>query len=194
MRVLLIDWYALQRSRSRLSAQQQLHSEPSHSEASLSSPTAERRAIWRVFLECGYALIDILDAELQAEAGMTLRWYDVLVNLEETERPVRMNELASRILASKSGLTRVIDRMEEAGLVERQRPREDRRAIEVVMTPKGAQALQAARLVHRRGIQQHFAQHLDDHAFAALLGALRPVHDHVRPLRPGRISGTPARP
>ena len=77
---------------------------------------------------------------------MTLRWYDVLVNLEEADRPVRMNELASRILASKSGLTRVIDRMEEAGLVERQRPQEDRRAIEVVMTPKGAEALRAARM------------------------------------------------
>lgn len=122
---------------------------------------------------------------------MTLRWYDVLVNLDEAEHPVRMNELASRILASKSGLTRVIDRMEEAGLVERQRPREDRRAIDVVMTPEGAQALQGARVVHRRGIQEHFAQHLDDRAFAALLDALRPVHEHVRPLRPGRISSTP---
>jgi DNA-binding MarR family transcriptional regulator len=147
-----------------------------------------------VFLECGYALIDILDAELQAEAGMTLRWYDVLVNLEEAERPVRMNELAGRILASKSGLTRVIDRMEEAGLVERQRPPDDRRAIEVVMTPKGADALQAARLVHRRGIHEHFAQHLDDSAFVALLEILRPVHAHVRPLRPGRISSTPRGP
>jgi DNA-binding MarR family transcriptional regulator len=171
-----------------------LQNELSHSEASPSSPTAEQRAIWRVFLECGYALIDILDAELQAEAGMTLRRYDVLVNLEEADRPVRMNELASRILASKSGLTRVIDRMEEDGLVERQRPPEDRRAIEVVITPKGAQALQDARLVHRRGIQQHFAQHLDDRAFAALLDALRPVHEHARPLRPGRISGTPPDP
>ena len=139
-------------------------------------------------------MIDILDAELQAEAGMTLRWYDVLVNLEEADRPVRMNELASRILASKSGLTRVIDRMEEDGLVERQRPREDRRAIEVVMTAKGAEALQAARLVHRRGIQRHFAQHLDERAFAALLDALRPVHEHVRPLRPARISRTPPAP
>jgi DNA-binding MarR family transcriptional regulator len=144
-----------------------------------------------VFLECGYALIDILDAELQAEAGMTLRWYDVLVNLEEAENPVRMNELASRILASKSGLTRVVDRMEEEGLVERQRPSGDRRTIEVVMTPKGAHALQAARVVHRRGIHEHFAQHLDDSDFAALLDVLTPVHGHVRPLRPGRISRTP---
>jgi DNA-binding MarR family transcriptional regulator len=95
---------------------------------------------------------------------------------------------------SKSWLTRVIDRMEEAGLVERQRPPEDRRAIEVVMTPKGAEALQAARVVHRRGIQEHFAQHLDDRAFAALLDALRPVREHVRSRRPGRISGSPRGP
>jgi DNA-binding MarR family transcriptional regulator len=144
-----------------------------------------------VFLECGYALIDILDAELQAEAGMTLRWYDVLVNLEEAERPVRMNELASRILASKSGLTRVVDRMEEAGLVERRRSPDDRRAIDVVMTPEGGQALAAARVIHRRGIREHFTRHLEDDDFAALLAALRPVHEHVRPLRPGRISDTP---
>src|SRR5215475_9317697 len=100
----------------------------------MSSPTQSQLADWRVFFECAYALIDILDDELSGEAGMTLRWYDVLVNLEEAEHPVRMNELASRILASKSGLTRVIDRMEEAGLVARQRPAGDRRVIEVVLT------------------------------------------------------------
>lgn len=125
---------------------------------------------------------------------MTLRWYDVLVNLEEAERPVRMNELASRILASKSGLTRVIDRMEEEGLVERTRPLADRRAIEVVMTPKGREALQAARAVHRRGIYEHFARHLDEAGFEALRDVLENVHEHVRPLRPGRISGTPRSP
>jgi DNA-binding MarR family transcriptional regulator len=147
-----------------------------------------------VFLECSYALIDILDHELQDEGEMNLRWYDVLVNLEEAEHPVRMNELAGRILASKSGLTRVIDRMEEAGLVERRPLPDDRRAIEVVMTPRGDDALQAARRVHRRGIYEHFAQHLDDRDFAALRDVLENVHEHVRPLRPGRISGTPRGP
>ncbi len=162
-----------------------------HSELTKSTPAPAELEIWRVFLECGYALIDILDAELQAEGGMNLRSYDVLVNLEEAEHPVRMNELASRILASKSGLTRVIDRMEDAGLVAREPSLADRRAIEVVMTPKGAEALQAARRVHRRGIQEHFAQHLSEGDFAALRNVLAGVHEHVRPLRPGRISGTP---
>jgi len=162
----------------------QLQSEPS-----LSSPPREQLVVWRTFLEASFALIDILDAELQEQQGISLRWYDVLVHLEEAEHGVRMNELASRILASKSGLTRVIDRMEEAGLVERQRPADDRRVIEIVMTPAGRRALANARGVHRRGIDEHFAQHLSKRDFDSLSRALEKVREHVRPLRPGRVSG-----
>jgi DNA-binding MarR family transcriptional regulator len=167
-----------------LSAAQQLQSKPS-----LSSPTREQLVVWRTFLEAAFALIDILDAELQEEQGISLRWYDVLVHLEEAEHGIRMNELASRILASKSGLTRVIDRMEEAGLVERRRPGEDRRVIQIVITAAGEKALSDARSVHRRGINEHFAQHLNKRHLEALSRALEEVRDHVRPLRPGRISG-----
>lgn len=159
------------------------------SERILSSPPPEQLVIWRTFLEAAFALIDILDAELQEERSISLRWYDVLVHLEEAEHGVRMNELARRILASKSGLTRVIDRMEQAGLVERRRHGDDRRVIEIVMTPDGQRALTNARSVHRRGINEHFAQHLNKRDFEALSGALEKVRAHVRPLRPGRISG-----
>ena len=159
------------------------------SEQSGSTPTREQLAAWRFFLTCAFALIDILDADLRAERDLTLRWYDVLVQLEEAERPVRMNELAARILASKSGLTRVVDKMEEAELVRRQRPDGDRRVIEVVMTPQGAAALEAARVVHRRGIYEHFVQHLNERDLAAMSRALEKVSNHVRPLRPGRIAG-----
>jgi DNA-binding MarR family transcriptional regulator len=168
---------------------QQLASEPSHNEASGSSPSREQLVAWRVFLECAFALIDILDAELQNERGMTLRWYDVLVQLEEAGGGSRMTELAGRILASKSGLTRVIDRMEEAELVRRERPAGDRRVILVFITPNGLEALHAARVVHRRGIQEHFVQHLDERDLEALERMFEKVRDHVRPLRPGRVSG-----
>jgi DNA-binding MarR family transcriptional regulator len=161
-------------------------------EPSESTLTRERLAAWRIFLTCAFALIDILDAELRTERDLSLRWYDVLVQLEEAEHPVRMNELAGRILASKSGLTRVIDRMEEAALVRRERPGGDRRVIEVVITPNGSAALRAARVVHRRGIDEHFAQHLDDDDFAALSRALDKVGKHVQPLRPGRIGRSDA--
>jgi DNA-binding MarR family transcriptional regulator len=159
-----------------------------HSESSLSTPTNQQLVDWRVFLETAYALIDILDAELQAERGITLRWYDALVQLEEAEGGLPMNELAGRILASKSGLTRVIDRMEEAGLVRRERPPDDRRVVLVVITERGLEVLRAARVVHRRGIHEHFTRHLDPRELSALARSLGNVHDHVRPLRPGRIT------
>jgi DNA-binding MarR family transcriptional regulator len=146
-------------------------------------------AAWRVFFECAFALIDILDAQLRDEKGLTLRWYDVLVQLQEVGGSCRMSELAGRILASKSGLTRVIDKMEEAGLVRRERPPEDRRVILVSLTDAGVEALEAARLVHRRGIDEHFAEHLDARDLAALERTFRKVSEHVRPLRPGRVSG-----
>jgi len=100
-----------------------------------------------------------------------------------------MKALAERILYSKSGLTRVIDRMEEAGLVRRVRPENDRRSILVVPTDKGAETMEEARRHHRDGINRHFAQYLTQTDVKALTRALDKVSAHARPLRPGRIRG-----
>ena len=100
-----------------------------------------------------------------------------------------MNELAERILDSKSGFTRVVDRMEEAGRVRRNRPEHDRRSILVVLTDKGAETMERARRHHRDGIERHFSQHLTDADVKALTRALEKVSTHARPLRPGRIRG-----
>ena len=154
----------------------------------MSSPTAKQRAQWRVFLETALALIDILDAEMQAERGITLGWYDVLVHLEDAPEGLGMTEIANRILFSKSGLTRVIDRMQAAGLVRRERPPEDRRVVKVLLTPTGLDTLNAARATHRHGIQEHFVSHLDPTKLETLANTLHDVREHVRPLRPGRIS------
>jgi DNA-binding MarR family transcriptional regulator len=141
-----------------------------------------------VFLECALALPDVLSAEMEASCGLSFRWYDVLVHLEDAGEGMPMNEVASRILASKSGLTRVIDRMGKAGLVRRERPEGDRRVVLVVITPEGLEALQAAREVHRDGIRRHFTEHLDERELATLMRTLDKVREHVRPLRPGRVS------
>src|SRR5262249_9016643 len=92
----------------------------------LSSPSPERLRCWRLFFESWLALGDVLDTELEEAVGIPQRWYDVLVHLEESPGGIRMNELAERILYSKSGFTRVIDRMEAEGLVERVHPADDR--------------------------------------------------------------------
>src|SRR5205809_3405473 len=144
----------------------------SHVEQSLSSPSVERLRAWRLYFESALALVDVLDAELERDAGIPLRWYDALVHLEETPDGLRMNELAERILYSKSGFTRVVDRMEEAGLVRRVRPKNDRRSILVVLTDHGRETMEQARRHHRHAIEYHFSHHLPDTNINALTRAL----------------------
>jgi DNA-binding MarR family transcriptional regulator len=168
---------------------EQLLSGLSHGEQSLSNPSAERLRAWRLYFESALALIDVLDAALERDAGIPLRWYDALVHLEETPDGLRMNELAERILYSKSGFTRVVDRLEEAGLVQRVRPENDRRSILVVLTDQGRTTMEQARRHHRHAIEQHFSQHLSDSDIKALTRALEKLSAHARPLRPGRIRG-----
>jgi DNA-binding MarR family transcriptional regulator len=98
-----------------------------------------------------------------------------------------MTELAARILHSKSGFTRLVDRMEQAGLVRRVRPEHDRRSILIVLTDQGTETMQHARRYHRDGIERHFSQHLTDTEIKTLTRALEKVSTHARPLRPGRI-------
>jgi len=168
---------------------EQLHSELSHSKDRPSSPSQERLRAWRLYFESALALTDVLDAELERDAGIPMRWYDTLVHLEEAPNGIRMNELAERILYSKSGFTRVVDRMEEAGLVRRVRPESDRRSILVMLTDQGRSTMGRARRHHRRAIEQHFARHLTDADIKALTRALERLSAHARPLRPGRIRG-----
>jgi DNA-binding MarR family transcriptional regulator len=169
--------------------EEQLLNELSHREQSLSSPSPERLRAWRLYFESALALVDVLDVELERDAGIPMRWYDTLVHLEDTPDGLRMNELAEQILYSKSGFTRVVDRMEEAGLVQRVRPESDRRSILVVLTDQGRTTMERARRHHRHGIEQHFSRHLSDTDIKALTRALEKLSTHVRPLRPGRIRG-----
>jgi DNA-binding MarR family transcriptional regulator len=166
---------------------EQLQSGLSQRGQSLSSPSPERLGAWRLYFESALALIDVLDAELERDAGMPLRWYDALVHLEETPDGLRMNELAERILYSKSGFTRVVDRLEEAGLVQRVRPDNDRRSILVVLTDEGRTAMERGRRHHRHAIEEHFSRHLSDTDIKTLTRALEKLSAHARPLRPGRI-------
>src|SRR5437588_1322354 len=153
----------------------QLQRGQSHKESSLSSPSPERLRAWRLYFESALALLDVLDSELEREAGIPLRWYDVLVQLEESPEGIPMNALAERILYSKSGFTRVVDRMEEAGLVRRVRPQHDRRSILVILTDEGREAMEQARRHHRHAIEQHFSRHLSDTDIKALTRAFEKV-------------------
>lgn len=134
----------------------------------------EKLQAWRSLLEVHSALMRKLEAELQQEAGLSLTWYDVLYQLSQMpEGQIRMQDLAARLLISRSGFTRLSDRMVEAGLVERRPCPTDRRGTFVVMTEKGRSTLAVAAPIHLRGIREHFADRLDRGSARCLVTALK---------------------
>ena len=134
----------------------------------LQSSSTKRLQAWRLCSERTLELVEILDAEVERDAGIPLRWYDVLVRLDETAEGVRMNELAGEALYSKSGFTRVVDRMEAARLVRRVRPENDRRSVLVVLTDRGRAVMKQARRHYEHAIEEHFSRNLSGTDIEAL--------------------------
>lgn len=145
-------------------------------------PDELRLAAWRAFINAHASVIDRIEQEL-AEAGqLPLISYDVLVALAESpERRLRMNDLARKVVVlSRSGVTRLVDRLEAEGLLRRERTAVDRRGAYAVITPKGLDALDRARPVYARGIAEHFARYLDDAEVSTLTSALERIDEAAR--------------
>ena len=129
----------------------------------------KRMAVWRAFLRTYTTIIPLLECEMREAQGLPLMWYNVLSHLSrDSGEGLRLQELAEAIGLSQSGLTRLLDRMGEAGLVARQPCPDDRRGAYAVMTPEGQAALEQATPIYRRGIEAHFLRHLRDEDVAAL--------------------------
>jgi DNA-binding MarR family transcriptional regulator len=127
---------------------------------------------WRLLLETHRRLATELDDELQAAHGVGLDWYDVLLQLNDAGGRLRMHELSEATLFSRTDCTRLVDRMAEAGLVERERAAEDGRGVYAVLTPAGKEALRSAAPTHLDGIQRLFGTHLQSNEVAALRSGL----------------------
>jgi len=135
--------------------------------------TPDQMVVWRRFLEVHAVVVGALEAELDEARELPLAWYDVLVSLQEAPgHRLRMQDLARRVLFSRSGLTRLVDRMVDAGYVERERCEDDRRGTFAVLTPAGAACLRAASGIHLRGVRDHFVRHLAADDVAAMATAL----------------------
>ena len=110
---------------------------------------------WRGFLRAHATVVRALEAELQAEHDLPLASYDVLVQLSEApDRRLRMTELADRVLLSRSGLTRLADRLEREGLLTREPCPSDARGTLAVLTDAGLERLRKAWPTHLRGVQE----------------------------------------
>jgi len=139
-------------------------------------------AAWRGFIGAHARVLANLSRELQDEESLPLTWYDVLVQLSEAdEQRLRMQDLAARVLLSQSGLTRLVDRMEGAGLVERVRCAEDGRGMNARLTPAGLETLRRTYPTHLRGVRTWFSDLLSDEEAAVLARALGRVAEHARP-------------
>lgn len=132
-------------------------------------PDAAQLAAWRGFLRAHANVTRSLERELVAEQRLSLAAYDVLVQLAEAPgRELRMTDLADAVLLSRSGVTRLVDRMERSGLVARCRSSVDGRGVVAQLTTDGLRRLRAASTTHLDGIVRHFVDRLDADQLTAL--------------------------
>ena len=118
---------------------------------------------WRELLRVHSTLSRELDEELRRAHGLPLSSYDVLVNLESADGgQMRMSELADAVLLSRSGLTRLVERLERDGLLARADCPDDARGSLAVLTNDGLARLAEARKTHLRGVRERFLDHFAD--------------------------------
>jgi len=131
---------------------------------------------WAALMEAQSSVVEGVEAELLAETDLPLAWHEVLVRLARADDgAMRMQELARSVLLSKSGLTRLADRMQRAGLIERRSCPSDRRGTLAVVTDRGRVALDRAAPVFLRAVDAHFARHLGVREMQSLRQILRKV-------------------
>ena len=135
--------------------------------------TDEEMAAWRAFLEAHASITRRLEVDLRREKDLPLAWYDALVQLNEAGGVLRMSELASRLLLSRSATTRFAERLERAGLVERSPTDTDGRGREITLTHDGRSRLRDATRTHLRGVVEYFAAHLEPGDAERLAAILR---------------------
>ncbi len=120
-------------------------------------------AAWRGMLVTHSRVIAALDEELEREHGLALGSYEVLLQLAESpEQSLRMGTLADRLLLSRSGLTRLVDRLVARDLVERHSCPSDRRGTYARLTDEGRKRFAEARPTHLRGVREHFLGLLEE--------------------------------
>lgn len=118
-------------------------------------------AAWRGLLVAHGRVIAALDDELERAHGLPLSSYEVLLQLSLAPgQSLRMGDLAERLLLSRSGLTRLVDRLVGRGLLERHSCPSDRRGTYARLTPDGARRFEEARPTHLRGVREHFLSRL----------------------------------
>ena len=143
-----------------------------------------RLAPWRSFLLAHARVSRRLDEELRAEHDVSFAEYDALLTIAQAPgRRIRMGVLAEEVLLSKSGVTRLVDRLVNDGLVERSTCSTDARGAEAVLTDRGLARLRAASRTHLRGISEHFLAVVEADDLESIERTMTAVARHAGPGR-----------
>jgi DNA-binding MarR family transcriptional regulator len=155
----------------------------------LMPPTAEARhlvasdprlEVWRTFLQAHARVFRRLDEDLRQEHGLSLPEYEALMHIGRAPgRRIRMSQLAQQVLLSKSGVTRLINRLVSDGFVERSACSHDARGAEAVLTPAGLDRLRAAAGTHLRGIDRYFVSALSTVELETLARTMESVSERA---------------
>src|ERR687894_512847 len=139
--------------------------------------TGTELGAWRGLLRVHAALVRELDAELLAAHDLPLTSYDVLIYLRDAPgKRLRMAELADSVLISRSGVTRLVDRLEREGLIIRDACESDGRGLFAVLTDKGEELLARARPTHLAGVRERFLRHFSEDELLTLARFWERVH------------------
>lgn len=144
---------------------------PAEDEASAGGLAGSELAAWKGLLRVHASLMKALDAELESSHRLPLTSYEVLIQLADApERKMRMCDLADSVLLSRSGMSRLVDRLERDGLLERAACSADARGSYAVLTPAGEALLAEARPAHHEGIRRRFLSHFSEEELTQLAG------------------------
>jgi MarR family 2-MHQ and catechol resistance regulon transcriptional repressor len=142
----------------------------------------ERLTTAGLLFEAHAGLSAALERRLAEDCGLSVQWFELLLRLARSPgHRLRMCDLAAQVVLSPSGLTRAVDRLEEAGLVIREHCPEDRRVSWASLTPEGLARIEAAVPVHLGHLDEYFVGVLTPEELDQLAVAMRKVRDHVNP-------------
>lgn len=138
--------------------------------------TEQHQNALRALTRAQRVVSDVLEPQLMAVHGLSLTSYDVLWRLTEApEGRLRLSELADDLALSRSGVSRLVDRLERAGLIRREQCPSDRRGSYATLTEAGREVMVETRPVHLRGIRDHLARRLSAREAATLAALLERI-------------------
>ena len=131
-------------------------------------------AAWLNLQQASRVLDGAFDQRLKAAAGLSMAEYEALFRLSHAGgKPMQMAQIATQLIASPSGTTRIVDRLERDGLITRHTPEENRRVVEINLTPKGRRILEKADRAFRGALRETFSANLSTREIETLRVLMR---------------------